>query len=197
MALIYRSDSAAKRMKNMKRPKPPPKKPKFPKDALRNKDGSLKKVSSPYNPVLGTAYPENRLNGFFGINPEDLPRTKKVPSLDKWMRTALLTIAYELSKAHHLTKKVAFPPETLYDKVSRLGVKNYKRVKEFIGAKESDALTHQLRSIAKELMRTRRHFMDANAPQDLQCVDESDLLWENVSVSTICFYLSLVWLFLH
>lgn len=196
MALIYRSDSAAKRMKNKKRPKPPPKKPKFPKDALRNKDGSLKKVSGPSNPVLGTAHPENRLNGYFGIKSEDLPRTRNPPSLNAWMRKALLSIAYELSKAHHLTKQVGNPPETLYRKYIGFRWKKYTR-EENVSFKSDHVLTHHLRNIATELMRMRRHFMDENAPQDLQCLDESDLLWQNVSVSITCFYLSLVWLFVH
>lgn len=182
MALIYRSESTKRRQKN-KKPKPPPKKPKFPKLPQKGKGkepAERPKISDPFDPILGTAHANNRLNGFFGVNPEDLlPRDESMPHLNQWISEALASIAYKCSKAHHLTKKICFPQA------------GWKRFKQRLGLTEDDVLTHVLRNIANMFKHLRDYYMDARAPPVVECLEESDLLWQNVSVPTLCCYLLL------
>lgn len=175
MALIYRSDSARRKAKKSK---PRLRKPKFPKETAKGKKKAPKEtriISQPFDPILGTAHQENRLNEFFGIDPSDLlPRSESLPHLSQWISAALVSIAYECSKAHHLTKKISFPPV------------GWKKIKQRMGFREHKVLTHILRNIATSFKRLRGHYMDANAPPVVECLEESDLLWQNVSVPTIC-----------
>ncbi|KFY82027.1 hypothetical protein V500_10891 [Pseudogymnoascus sp. VKM F-4518 (FW-2643)] len=169
MALIYRSDSARRKAKKSK---PRQRKPKFPKETAKGKKAAPKEtriISQPFDPILGTAHRDNRLNEFFGIDPSDLlPRSESLPHLSQWISAALVSIAYECSKAHHLTKKICFP---------QVG---WKKIKQRMGFREHKVLTHVLRNIATSFKRLRDHYMDANAPPVVECLEESDLLWQNI-----------------
>ncbi|ELR07419.1 hypothetical protein GMDG_02554 [Pseudogymnoascus destructans 20631-21] len=169
MAIIYRTNSLNKRTKD-KKAKPEPKAPKFPKDAVRNKDGTRKKLSAPYNATLGTAHVNNRFNETFGVDPETLPRSESVLDLNQFVADALAAIAYNSTKAYNLTKKITLPK------------KGWRRTKQRIGFREKDVLTHVLRNTAEMFKRLRLHYMDDEAALIVECLEESDLLWQNVDL---------------
>ncbi|KFY18136.1 hypothetical protein V492_00116, partial [Pseudogymnoascus sp. VKM F-4246] len=174
MALIYRTNSMSKRMKKKKKKnqnKRKPRKTKFPKDVLKRKDGAPGRVtiSQPFEPVLGTAYPKNRLNKYFNIDPNTLPpRPEPVPQLNQWIREALMAIACKSTEAYDLTKAVVFPQPV------------WRRVQLCLHYKKNNVLTYNLRNLADCFKRTRQHYMDAHAPQVVECLEESDLLWQNI-----------------
>ncbi|KFY61429.1 hypothetical protein V497_02948 [Pseudogymnoascus sp. VKM F-4516 (FW-969)] len=145
-----------------------PKFPKEPKKPIKSVSGEPLKISEPFNPVLGTAHRGNRFNELFNVKPEELPRDESMPHLNQWISEALTAIAYKSSKAHHLTKRICFPQ------------RGWKRMKQRIGIRERGVLTYVLRNIAIMFKRLRDHYLDKKAPKPIECLEESDLLWQNI-----------------
>lgn len=171
MALVYRTGSTKRRMEG-KKARSRPRKPKFPKDALRDKHGNRKQISGPSNPILGTAHPTNRFNAIFNVNPENLPRSESLPHLNQWITQALETIEYNSKRAHKLVKRIVYP---------QVG---WRRMKQRLHIPANGMLTHNLRNVATMFKRLRDRYMNEQAPI-VECLEESDLLWQNVSVPTI------------
>ncbi|OBT86958.1 hypothetical protein VE02_04589 [Pseudogymnoascus sp. 03VT05] len=167
MSLIYRTNSLNKRTKGTKA-KPPPKAPKFPKNAVRNKDGTLKVIGTPYGATLGTAHVNNRFNENFGVNPATLPRSESMPNLNQWVKQALAAISYNSTKAHDLTRKVVSPQ------------RGWTRTKQRIHFRGRNALPHALKKIADMFKQLRENYMASTASLIVDCLEESDLPWQNV-----------------
>jgi hypothetical protein len=182
MALIYRTNSLNARTKG-KKANPPAKVPKFPKNAIRNEDGSLKTIGTPYNATLGTAHVDNRFNETFGVDPRTLRRSQPMPSLNQWVTEALTAIAYKITKAHNLTNDIVLP------------LKGWKRTRQRIGFRDKEAPTQILRDAAVMFTKLRNYYMNDETSLIIDCLEESDQLWLNVSVPTLCWYLLLRWTF--
>ncbi|OBT96415.1 hypothetical protein VE01_05700 [Pseudogymnoascus verrucosus] len=168
MALIYRNNSLNRRTKG-KKAKTPPKKPKFPKGAIRNKDGTLKTVSGPYNATLVTAHANNRFNETFGVDPETIGRTEILPNLNQFVAGALAAIAYNSTKAHDVTKSMILPQKS-----------GWKRAKQHVGFREKYVLMHALRNVGDMLVQLRKDYMVSTAALAVECLEEDDVLWQNI-----------------